>query len=80
MDRIRRFLYSKHSKYIISIILGIGLSSLFRKVCNDRSCMIFKGPPIDKINNQIFKYNDKCYKYSHKITDCDMNKKIINFA
>ena len=80
MDRIRRFLYSKHSKYIISILLGIGLASLFRKVCNDRSCLIFKGANINKINNQIFKYNNKCYKYKHNITKCDNNKKIINFA
>ena len=39
---------SDFGKYMISIIIGIGFASLFRKVCGDDKCYIFKGPSIDK--------------------------------
>ena len=53
---LRRLLYSDIGKYIISILLGLGLATLFRKVCKDRNCIVFKAPNIQKIKNQIFLY------------------------
>ena len=32
--KIQELLHSKAGKYMFSIILGIGLASLFRKACN----------------------------------------------
>ena len=77
---IRRLIYSDVGKYIISILLGLGLATLFRKVCNDRNCMVFKAPELKKIKNQIFKFDGKCYKFNEKIAKCDENKKIVPFA
>lgn len=79
-DRVRKFLYSPNSKYVLAIILGIGLSSLFRKVCKDRNCLVFKSPDLKEVNGKIFKYNNKCYKYEQDIKTCDTNKKIVNYA
>lgn len=80
MFHVRRLLYNQYSKYIISIILGIGFSSLFRKVCKDRNCLIFKAPKFDLIKNKIFKHNNKCYKFNTTATSCSNSKKIIDFA
>ena len=78
---LRRLIYSDVGRIIISILLGLGLATLFRKVCNDRNCIIFKAPNIEKIKNQIFKFDNKCYKFSEKIEKCDVKrKKIIPFA
>jgi hypothetical protein len=77
---IRRLIYSDFGSVIMSIILGLGLATLFRKVCKDRNCMKFVGPPINKIKGQIFKYQDKCYSYEPTIIKCNDNKKIIPFA
>tara|TARA_X000000950_G_scaffold286537_1_gene395727 strand:- start:632 stop:871 length:240 start_codon:yes stop_codon:yes gene_type:complete len=77
---IRRILYSSFGQKLISILLGLGLATLFRKVCNDRNCLIFKGPELDKMNNKIYKFEDKCYKYVPNVKKCDKNKKIIEFA
>jgi len=78
---LRRLIYSDVGRIIISILLGLGLATLFRKVCNDRNCIIFKAPNIEKIKNQIFKFDNKCYKFSEKIEKCDdKRKKIIPFA
>ena len=77
---IRRLIYSDFGSIVMSIILGLGLATLFRKVCKDRNCMKFEGPPIDKIKGQVFKYNDKCYSYEPSITKCNNNMKIVPFA
>ena len=33
----RRLLYSTPGKYIISILLGLGLATLFRRACKERN-------------------------------------------
>lgn len=80
MFHVRRLLYNQYSKYIMSIILGIGFSCLFRKVCKDRNCLIFKAPDFKLIKNKIFKHNNKCYKFNPSSCSCSKNKKIIDFA
>ena len=77
---IRRLITGVFGRSVISILLGLGLATLFRKVCNDRNCLIFKAPKIDKIDNQIFEFDDKCYKFTKKATACDNSKKIVDFA
>jgi len=65
---------------MISIIIGIGIASLFRKTCDTKDCMIFKGPEFDKISETTYKYNNKCYKFSEKNVSCNKNKKQVDFA
>jgi len=77
---VRRLIYGDVGKTVISIILGLGLATLFRKVCNDRNCIVFKAPNIKKIQNQIFKFQDKCYTFTESIEKCNNNRKIVNFA
>jgi len=60
-------------RYIISIILGLGISALFRKVCNERDCIIVKGPPTDQIVGNIYEFDSKCFKYRVKNTSCKKN-------
>lgn len=57
-------------RYIISIILGLGISALFRKVCNERECLIIKGPPTNDIIGNIYEFDSKCFKYRVKNTSC----------
>ena len=77
---LKRLIYGGPGKIIISIILGLGLATLFRKVCKDRDCIVFRAPDIKKIHNQIFKFEGKCYKFSEEIERCDNKKKIVPFA
>ena len=81
MNRIiKRLFYGKFSKYLVSIILGLGLASLFKRACEGKNCMIFKAPEFDKIKGKVFKYNDKCYKFKEQTKTCDSNKKIVEIA
>ena len=77
---LRRLIYGDVGKVVVSIILGLGLATLFRKVCKDRDCIIFKAPDIKKIKNQIFKFDNKCYQFEENIEKCNKNKKIVEFA
>jgi hypothetical protein len=75
---LEKFVQSKTGTTLMSIILGIGLASLFRVVCKGKECIYFKAPPLDQITNKIFKHEDKCYKYVAVSTKCNNTKKIIN--
>ena len=77
---LKRLIYSDVGRIVISIILGLGLATLFRKVCKERDCLVFHAPKLDKIKNQVFKFKDNCYKFEEEIENCDHNKKIVNFA
>tara|TARA_B100000925_G_C22008996_1_gene475195 strand:- start:882 stop:1100 length:219 start_codon:yes stop_codon:yes gene_type:complete len=57
-------------KVIISIIWGLGLATLFRKVCKGRKCLIIKGPKPEDMDNKVYKFDDKCYLYKSKNTTC----------
>lgn len=79
-SRLSRLFNSKEGKYIFSIILGIGLASLFRRACSSRNCLVFKAPSIKSIRNQIFQHNNKCYKFSEHSVSCKSvnNVKIVD--
>ena len=76
----KRLLNTNIGRPFISILLGLGLATLFRKVCKKRSCLVFKGAPLKKIKNQIFKYKNKCYKFTPEITKCSGKYKTVYFA
>lgn len=54
----------------ISIILGLGVASLFRQVCDGNKCVVIKGPSIREVQKKVFKVDDKCYTYNPKSTKC----------
>lgn len=80
---LKKLLYSVENtelgKYFISIIFGLGLASLFRKSCENRSCIIFKGPNMKDITEQNYKYGEKCYSFKEKSIKCGTKSKQIQF-
>ena len=75
-----KFVHTETGKYIMSILLGFGLASLFRTVCKGKNCQVFRAPHLDQIQDKIHRYNNKCYTYLPESTKCSADKKIINFA
>lgn len=70
--QLKELINSKQGKYIFSIILGLGLASIFRKACTSRNCLVFKAPSINNIEEKIFGHNDKCYKFNTNSTSCSL--------
>ena len=74
----KRLLYTDLGRIFISIILGLGLATLFRKICTDKSCIRFNGPIISDLEDKIYKHGEKCYKYSTRTDKCDTTKRQID--
>lgn len=70
MGIVNDFIDSNKGKIIISIIWGLGLATLFRKVCKGRKCLIVKGPKPEEMNGKVYKFDDKCYLYKAQNTSC----------
>jgi hypothetical protein len=79
MSRLGKLLETSTGRIIISIILGLGLAMLFRKVCDDYNCIAFKGTSNDDVKDKVFRYNEKCYKYNITPITCNKDKKIVHF-
>ena len=77
---LKRFFNTETGKIIISIVLGLGLATLFRKNCEKMNCISFHAPDIEDIKNKKYKYGNKCFKYNIKSIVCDDKKKYIDFA
>ena len=76
----KRLLYSPLGQIFISMLLGFGIATLFRKACNKRNCLVFQAAPLNKIKGQVFKYDNKCYKFTPKAESCNKGKKTVEFA
>jgi hypothetical protein len=74
-----KFVHTQTGKLIMSILLGFGLASLFRTVCKNKECLIFHAPPLEQIQDKIYKNGDKCVKYSPVPTKCKADVKTVNF-
>jgi hypothetical protein len=80
MMDFKRLLNSKFGKIIVSILLGLGLASLFRKACKDRKCLKFVGPDITKVDGKVFKFDNKCFSYKPVASSCKSHKKQLDFS
>jgi hypothetical protein len=74
----KRLLNTNLGQILLSIILGIGLATLFRRACSDKNCLVFNGPIITEIEGKIYKHGEKCYKYSAASDKCDQTKRVID--
>ena len=70
MGILDNFTSSFIGRVIISVIWGLGLATLFRKVCKGRNCIVIKAPNNDEIKNKIFRFDKKCYKFNPTVTSC----------
>ncbi len=80
LSRFISVIHTERGKYALSIILGVGLASLFRKVCKDRNCLVFQAPPLAEVTSSVYKHGNKCYKFTEKSTKCGIAPKSVSFA
>jgi hypothetical protein len=64
---------------IISVILGLGLAALFRKVCHGDGCVVIKAPDASDLQKFVYRIgggvhgNDaSCFKYTPEDVPCPM--------
>ena len=74
-----KFVHTERGKIIMSILLGLGLATLFRQVCKNNDCLAFHAPPLDDFKDKIYKIKGTCVKYVPHATKCSLNSKIVSF-
>jgi hypothetical protein len=77
---LKRLLKSSEGKILVSIVLGLGLASLFRKAIKIQDSFEFNGPVLDEVEGKVFKQGDKCYKYESKNDKCKETTKILDIT
>jgi hypothetical protein len=70
IKKIRKLLNTNIGKILLSIILGLGLASLFKQKCDNNKCYAYSIPNLEEIEKNIFKYDKKCYKFDKEMIKC----------
>jgi hypothetical protein len=73
-----KFVHNSTGRVVMSILLGMGLATLFRSVCIGKRCQVLASPPMTEIDNQTYKFDGKCYKMEKHAVKCDKTKTIVN--
>jgi hypothetical protein len=58
---------------ILSILWGLGLSTLFHKACQGRKCTVirYEGPDPEQLRGQFYNYGGpNCYQYQPVLSPC----------
>ena len=69
-----RFIYNEKTMIVTSIIIGLLLAYIVKIACDARNCIIYKIPNPNKIQRNIYKSNNKCYKLKTEESECPINK------
>lgn len=70
MPNLNKFVKTKTGRNIMSIILGLGIASLFRKMCTNSDCVRMFAVPLKQIQDKIFKVGESCSQYKYEIAKC----------
>lgn len=79
--KFKSIIHSEKGKIIISIILGFGIATLFRKSCSDsngnNTCANYQ---IKTPDDSTFEYDGKCYTIKSQKSKCNHNKQYALIA
>lgn len=79
MVDVKKIVSSDRGAIVMSVLLGFGLATLFRKACITRDCIMFEAPDKEVLTKGILKYDGKCYKNKPEHVKCDKKKKQVRF-
>ena len=77
---LKRLLNTPMGVFLISVLLGLGLATLFYTACDGKHCINFNGPLIDEIDGKTYKFGEECYKYTFHSAPCDSTKQVIELG
>ena len=73
MNRLLDLLNSDRGSIVVSVILGLGLASLFRQTCK-RNCVVIKAPDLAQLRRNVYEIDGTCYKYTPRAVACETPK------
>lgn len=79
IQNIIKSMHTKFGQVVISIILGIGLASLFRRTCRNEDCYTFQSPKTGEVENTTYLHGGSCYKFKAETKKCE-SQNHVTFA
>ncbi len=70
MSSIKRFLDSDTGSIVISVVVGVGLATMFQKACKGNGCVVVRGPPLSELRKNVYLQDGRCWKYTPEAADC----------
>ena len=70
---VKRVLSDKFGSIMISVLLGLGLAAIFKRVCSGDNCIVVKAPDEKETRDFVYKIDSSCYKYEPHAVPCDGN-------
>jgi hypothetical protein len=67
---LKELVKNETGRIVLSIILGFGLATMFKKACTGHKCIVIQGPSMQEIKETYYKIDDDCYKYTPVATKC----------
>jgi hypothetical protein len=74
MGQVTEIMNTSYGPIIVSVILGLGLATLFRRVCEDKQCMVVKSPNSEEIAKYYYQVQNECYQYTPETVECSTKK------
>ena len=71
-----KFVHTSTGRIVMSVILGLGLATFFRAICKGKRCRVIASPPLEEIEDQIYRFDDKCYKLEKNSVKCVKSQNI----
>ena len=76
IQNIIKSMHTEFGQVVISIILGIGLASIFRRSCHDKECYKFQSPKTSEVESTTYLHGGTCYKFKAETRNCQQNNKV----
>jgi len=77
---LEKFVRSPTGKILMSILLGLGLATLFRQVCTGKDCLVYMSPPFEEFEEHVYKINNKCYKFDKNNVSCRSSRQKLDIS
>jgi hypothetical protein len=65
-----KFFETPQFRFFFSMIVGVGIMSLFRPLCKGTDCQIVKAPPPHEVEKTTYKIGNKCYQFKTTPLEC----------
>jgi len=70
MSILKDFMSNRTGCIVVSALLGLGLATMFHRVCVGRDCVVVKGASVDYVTKHIWRSGGDCYRYRTEEVPC----------
>ena len=72
---VRDIFNDRSGSILFSVILGLGLAAVFRRVCHGDQCIVVHSPNMDEVRDSVYRVNpDECFRYTPEVIPCPLNQ------